>query len=141
VVLILQHFFYFFFSSRRRHTRSKRDWSSDVCSSDLVGVGVPEIDGLGAGEPHRAGRVDVIQGAGEGDDADLGGHLPSPRTTSKSSMTVLASKVSARRFRSSSETESSTSSSNRLPWRTSDTPETPMRPRARWTAWPCGSRI
>src|SRR5207249_9535906 len=27
--------FLFFFSSRRRHTRSKRDWSSDVCSSDL----------------------------------------------------------------------------------------------------------
>src|SRR5699024_12592109 len=27
----------FFFSSRRRHTRSKRDWSSDVCSSDLCG--------------------------------------------------------------------------------------------------------
>src|SRR5699024_11389071 len=26
----------FFFSSRRRHTRSKRDWSSDVCSSDLM---------------------------------------------------------------------------------------------------------
>src|SRR5207249_8619436 len=25
----------FFFPSRRRHTRSKRDWSSDVCSSDL----------------------------------------------------------------------------------------------------------
>src|SRR5699024_11606293 len=36
----------FFFSSRRRHTRSKRDWSSDVCSSDLTyfktfGAGVP----------------------------------------------------------------------------------------------------
>src|SRR5699024_730184 len=28
-------FLFFFFSSRRRHTRSKRDWSSDVCSSDL----------------------------------------------------------------------------------------------------------
>src|SRR5690349_9098949 len=28
----------FFFSSRRRHTRSLRDWSSDVCSSDLIGV-------------------------------------------------------------------------------------------------------
>src|SRR5699024_2389714 len=27
-----------FFSSRRRHTRSKRDWSSDVCSSDLLGT-------------------------------------------------------------------------------------------------------
>src|SRR3712207_3639997 len=28
---------FFFFSSRRRHTRYWRDWSSDVCSSDLVG--------------------------------------------------------------------------------------------------------
>src|SRR5699024_11268067 len=28
--------YFFFFSSRRRHTRSKRDWSSDVCSSDLL---------------------------------------------------------------------------------------------------------
>src|SRR5699024_6243777 len=31
---------YFFFSSRRRHTRSKRDWSSDVCSSDLRPVDI-----------------------------------------------------------------------------------------------------
>src|SRR5207249_8495417 len=30
--------YFFFFSSRRRHTRSKRDWSSDVCSSDLEGL-------------------------------------------------------------------------------------------------------
>src|SRR3712207_4163374 len=30
--------FFFFFSSRRRHTRYWRDWSSDVCSSDL-GIG------------------------------------------------------------------------------------------------------
>src|SRR5437867_11628603 len=29
-------FLFFFFSSRRRHTRSYGDWSSDVCSSDLV---------------------------------------------------------------------------------------------------------
>src|SRR5438034_63301 len=28
--------FFFFFSSRRRHTRSLCDWSSDVCSSDLI---------------------------------------------------------------------------------------------------------
>src|SRR5687768_17767319 len=28
--------FCFFFSSRRRHTRCSRDWSSDVCSSDLI---------------------------------------------------------------------------------------------------------
>src|SRR6266496_6203173 len=32
-------FFFFFFSSRRRHTRSLRDWSSDVCSSDLEAQG------------------------------------------------------------------------------------------------------
>src|SRR3712207_5636011 len=33
--LILYFFVFFFFSSRRRHTRYWRDWSSDVCSSDL----------------------------------------------------------------------------------------------------------
>src|SRR5579884_4452792 len=31
-------FLYFFFSSRIRHTRWPRDWSSDVCSSDLGGL-------------------------------------------------------------------------------------------------------
>src|SRR5699024_11658327 len=31
---------YFFFSSRRRHTSSKRDWSSDVCSSDLTRLSI-----------------------------------------------------------------------------------------------------
>src|SRR5690349_22114065 len=34
--IILLFIFFFFFSSRRRHTRSLRDWSSDVCSSDLT---------------------------------------------------------------------------------------------------------
>src|SRR5699024_11525729 len=39
---------FFFFSSRRRHTRSKRDWSSDVCSSDLFDVvRVPAEQSLG----------------------------------------------------------------------------------------------
>src|SRR2546421_11662753 len=33
---MLLYIFFFFFSSRRRHTRSDRDWSSDVCSSDLL---------------------------------------------------------------------------------------------------------
>src|SRR5690554_7467981 len=32
---------FFFFSSRRRHTRCGRDWSSDVCSSDLLKVHLP----------------------------------------------------------------------------------------------------
>src|SRR6266511_4748607 len=39
VIIVCQNFvyilFYFFCSSRRRHTRFSRDWSSDVCSSDL----------------------------------------------------------------------------------------------------------
>src|SRR5204863_2414263 len=34
-IMIASTSFFFFFSSRRRHTRSLRDWSSDVCSSDL----------------------------------------------------------------------------------------------------------
>src|SRR2546430_5234475 len=33
----------FFFSSRRRHTRFDCDWSSDVCSSDLLGWRKPEV--------------------------------------------------------------------------------------------------
>src|SRR5690606_40074983 len=39
----------FFFSSRRRHTRFSRDWSSDVCSSDLgviAGCGRPDASSL-----------------------------------------------------------------------------------------------
>src|SRR5206468_8097071 len=35
VYSLLYIYLFFFFSSRRRHTRSDRDWSSDVCSSDL----------------------------------------------------------------------------------------------------------
>src|SRR2546429_2395192 len=35
--------FLFFFSSRRRHTRCSRDWSSDVCSSDLISTGANSL--------------------------------------------------------------------------------------------------
>src|SRR5947209_10558659 len=35
IILYMFLVFFFFFSSRRRHTRYWRDWSSDVCSSDL----------------------------------------------------------------------------------------------------------
>src|SRR2546430_13589203 len=35
-VVFCDVYFFFFFSSRRRHTRFDCDWSSDVCSSDLV---------------------------------------------------------------------------------------------------------
>src|SRR3712207_8233454 len=45
----------FFFSSRRRHTRYWRDWSSDVCSSDLP-AGAPPAAEITA-QPDR-----VVQG-------------------------------------------------------------------------------
>src|SRR6266699_7070489 len=40
---------FFFFSSRRRHTRCGRDWSSDVCSSDLRACWSPRASGSRAG--------------------------------------------------------------------------------------------
>src|SRR5690349_24437421 len=45
-------FFFFFFSSRRRHTRSLRDWSSDVCSSDLL----PDVPAGSGGAPAHSRR-------------------------------------------------------------------------------------
>src|SRR5207248_8295040 len=46
-------YMFFFFSSRRRHTRSYGDWSSDVCSSDLLTVAVYE-------SPAFAVRVEIV---------------------------------------------------------------------------------
>src|SRR5579872_5856773 len=39
---------FFFFSSRRRHTRCGRDWSSDVCSSDLLHGEFHHVSNYGA---------------------------------------------------------------------------------------------
>src|SRR2546429_8583113 len=82
----------FFFSSRRRHTRCSRDWSSDVCSSDLRGHSGSCRCGLEAArarcgglEPGSSGRGDQVGGPGvhgagpdrksvvEGKRVDLGG--------------------------------------------------------------------
>src|SRR5690349_3223009 len=51
--------FFFFFSSRRRHTRSLRDWSSDVCSSDLPARGalVQWRDSAGRVRSPGTGRI------------------------------------------------------------------------------------
>src|SRR3712207_895481 len=61
---------FFFFSSRRRHTRYWRDWSSDVCSSDLGDVAVQrkprhhaELYGLLVGDRQRP-RVPEADRAG-----------------------------------------------------------------------------
>src|SRR6266496_1390220 len=49
---------FFFFSSRRRHTRSLRDWSSDVCSSDLA-MELAITDALDPDAAAPLARVDV----------------------------------------------------------------------------------
>src|SRR5439155_9312071 len=74
----------FFFSSRRRHTRWPRDWSSDVCSSDLptghhVGVTVRMLNALFSEfdamvEAHGLEKIKTI-----GDAYMVAGGLPEPR--------------------------------------------------------------
>src|SRR5215471_20595411 len=56
--------FIFFFSSRRRHTRSLRDWSSDVCSSDLgkpvvIEQAGTQTQGIWASPPDTLEPADV----------------------------------------------------------------------------------
>src|SRR3712207_8038027 len=55
-----------FFSSRRRHTRYWRDWSSDVCSSDLESSLVAEVRTTAYSPPGSGER----QGGDEEDDGD-----------------------------------------------------------------------
>src|SRR5690625_5738796 len=56
----------FFFSSRRRHTRWPRDWSSDVCSSDLMKGAVAKAEEIVA---EREGAVLARQFANEANPA------------------------------------------------------------------------
>src|SRR3712207_7102862 len=82
----------FFFSSRRRHTRYWRDWSSDVCSSDLgAALAQQRADRRYAGPLHRGAvareaderpEVRAVQGAVRGGPGGAG--LPLPRQDRKS---------------------------------------------------------
>src|SRR5256884_1659362 len=62
VYVVLLELLPFFFSSRRRHTRCSRDWSSDVCSSDLAHAAVRherahgDAEGTGPGARRRSAR-------------------------------------------------------------------------------------
>src|SRR5215475_3872436 len=84
--------FFFFFSSRRRHTRFSRDWSSDVCSSDLgVCLGLQCIGELYGGEVVRAphvmhGKTSEIRHHGAGVFAGL----PNPFTATRYHSLVVA---------------------------------------------------
>src|SRR6266513_152734 len=64
------NYFFFFFSSRRRHTISKRDWSSDVCSSDLHD---PPLAELGEHPLLEARRHQLEEQRGERGDAEAEG--------------------------------------------------------------------
>src|SRR5690606_40167498 len=67
----------FFFSSRRRHTRFSRDWSSDVCSSDLDAV-----RSVAVGRARGAGSVGSVRhplhGPPEFDPHSASGQLGGP---------------------------------------------------------------
>src|SRR3712207_6966731 len=52
--------FFFFFSSRRRHTRYWRDWSSDVCSSDLDFDRMPNLFVIGAAKAGTTALYDYL---------------------------------------------------------------------------------
>src|SRR5216683_2332386 len=56
-LVVVDVVFFFFFSSRRRHTRSDRDWSSDVCSSDLPPTGASPRCARGRAIPPPAASI------------------------------------------------------------------------------------
>src|SRR5690242_20833143 len=89
-----------FFSGRSRHTSLTCDWSSDVCSSDLVGDGVGVGDAVGLGD-----GVGVGDAVGLGDGGGGGGagtttytvpsaRLPSASTTSYGKLSIPADRKS-----------------------------------------------
>src|SRR6266498_5213286 len=85
----MMYFIFFFFSSRRRHTRCGRDWSSDVCSSDLrrpllnvvsavctlVPVLLAQAAGFGWTDGLAAARQDLMVRLGPARSAVLWGML------------------------------------------------------------------
>src|SRR5690606_41020224 len=54
--------------SRRRHTRFSRDWSSDVCSSDLLKLVQEPLINVSQ-LPDTIDRVSLVQGVGDGEHA------------------------------------------------------------------------
>src|SRR5699024_11433688 len=71
----------FFCPSRRRHTRAKRDWSSDVCSSDLStlmqsAAGI-SVDGVVGPQTWKALNGSTTIGDGGGSDGSFNGQARS----------------------------------------------------------------
>src|SRR5215213_783929 len=100
--------FFFFFSSRRRHTRLVSDWSSDVCSSDLLVGKLPDhLGGVGldpfrlrepVDEAHAGNVLSSASRTEHVDDLDFrtaSGHASSDRSLSLSSGTLTRPRVNA----------------------------------------------
>src|SRR5699024_11786672 len=73
-----------FFSSRRRHTRSKRDWSSDVCSSDLTPTFRPVRSPFA---PFRA--ASVYDGGASGREVESRGSWPEMASCSRAESSTV----------------------------------------------------
>src|SRR2546422_7002666 len=79
----------FFFSSRRRHTRCSRDWSSDVCSSDLhLNFQLNSIEGV------RDGTF-VMPEEADGTVARLTAFVVAPGLATETIMTALRQRIDA----------------------------------------------
>src|SRR5256886_4057361 len=59
-----EYHYCFFFSSRRRHTRFDCDWSSDVCSSDLGGLGAHSVLECVGLEQSTATALGIVRAGG-----------------------------------------------------------------------------
>src|SRR2546427_1737962 len=86
--------FFFFFSSRRRHTRFDCDWSSDVCSSDLLPL-VTDMNDWSPGyrksfAPHGA-RGPILRA---GDFSNSGANGASPRDRKSTRLNSSHSQIS-----------------------------------------------
>src|SRR5690606_40478033 len=91
-------YFVFFFSSRRRHTRFSRDWSSDVCSSDLRAPATrrPQRAEPG-GDEHGRAIAQLLHGSREQERAHSGADVHSSMITSATAQTHCCGMVSLRR--------------------------------------------
>src|SRR5690606_40217500 len=59
--LSIEYFFFFFFSSRKRHTTFSRDWSSDVCSSDLHAAHAPGTKSNVLQRRHLRKKIELLE--------------------------------------------------------------------------------
>src|SRR5699024_11918537 len=85
-----------FFASRRRHTRSKRDWSSDVCSSDLQSAPMPPLPLCGAAkleERNRAMKKILLIGTGGTIASEMGESGLTPELTSQQLLRYIPDKI------------------------------------------------